>query len=217
MRKYFLLALLVYLSVYNPVYAQLEKGTDYLGATIGFGGTNSFRTSPGSSKYSQGSLNLTPSLSAGKFVKDNFLLGVNVGMGIHTITSKWNDQKNKTNNLNYYISPFIRNYKAIGSNSKWAVFLTSSADITVSRYKTENESTNTTRKSNGFNTGLSVKPGIAYWINPRFSLESDINLLSLEAGYSSFEESNSFYLRSGITSSLNGYFSVRAAWYIQKR
>ncbi|HEV7380338.1 MAG TPA: hypothetical protein VGN64_11120, partial [Dyadobacter sp.] len=101
-----------------------------------------------------------------------------------------------------------------GSQSKWAVFLTSSANIGL--YRNKNESATNTTKTSGFSTGLNVKPGIAYWITPRFSLESDINLLSLEAGYSSFEESNSFYFRSAATSSLNGYFSVRAAWYIQK-
>jgi hypothetical protein len=215
MKKYLLLAVLGYLSVYNPVHAQLEKGTGYLGATIGISGSNNSQTSLSNSKYSNARLGITPSLSLGKFLKDNFLLGINVGTGIDVSTIKHNDQKTNINNMSYYISPFIRNYKTIGNKSKWAVFLTSSADFALSKHK--NKSIFTTTKTSGFSSGLSVKPGIAYWITPRFSLESDINLLSLEAGYSSFEESNSFYLRSGITSSLNGYFSVRAAWYIQKR
>jgi hypothetical protein len=215
MKKYLLLAVLGYLSVYNPVHAQLEKGTGYLGATIGLSGSDLSQSNPSGTDYSENRFDISPSLSAGKFVKDNFLLGINAGAGITAYTRIQNDQKNTRNHFRYFASPFIRNYKTIGDKAKWAVFLTSSAEFALTNYKTKSEFGSNTES--GFSAGLKVLPGIAYWITPRFSLESDINLLSLEAGYSSFEESKSFYFRSGATTSLNGYFSVRAAWYIQKR
>jgi hypothetical protein len=122
----------------------------------------------------------------------------------------------KTYNNAYFISPFVRNYKSIGSKSKWAVFLTSSADISFQRSKWEPDGRDGI-KGKGFSTGIRIRPGIAYWVSPRFALESDINLLSVETGYMKRGESNSFYLRSGVTSNHNGYFSVRASWYIQNR
>ena len=206
--------------IYMPARAQLQKGTSYLGATVALSGNNTSNESASGDVVKLRNHVLLPSLSAGKFIKDNMLLGLELGARVSIQSLRYDNpminQGYKTYDNEYFISPFVRNYKSIGSKSKWAVFLTSSADISFQRSKWETNGGDET-KSKGLSTGIRVRPGIAYWVSPRFALESDINLLSVEAGYRKRGESNSFYFRSGVTSNHNGYFSVRASWYIQNR
>jgi hypothetical protein len=220
MKNNILLTLFCCLLVYLPTHAQLQKGTGYFGATISLSGSNAEYEDASGDVVRLNNHVVLPSLVAGKFIKDNMLLGLEVGarVSIQSLKDKnpMTKQGYKAYDNEYSIRPFVRNYKSIGSKSKWAVFLTSSADISFQRsmWKTDGQDE---MKGKGFSTGVGVRPGIAYWVSPRFALESDINLLSLEAGYRKREESNSFYLRSGVTSNHNGYFSVRASWYIQNR
>jgi hypothetical protein len=204
MKKLLLAALAIILAV--PTHAQLQKGTGYFGATVSLTGSNAkLENVPGDVVRLSNHVVL-PSLTAGKFIKDNMLLGLEVGARVSIQSSKDNDPTvdvgYKTYNNAYFISPFVRNYKSIGSKSKWAVFLTSSADISFQRSKWEPDGRDGI-KGKGFSTGIRIRPGI--------------NLLSVETGYMKRGESNSFYLRSGVTSNHNGYFSVRASWYIQNR
>lgn len=218
MVKNILMALWSCTIIYMPARAQLQKGSTYVGATVGLFGNNK---TWGSGRQLEDGINqfsISPSLLGGKFVKDNMLLGMGIGTRISGWT-QWQEtnggkERYKNTANTYYLSPFVRNYKTIGSRGKWAVFLTSSAELAFLHSKMSDP--NLDNVENGFSVGLKIKPGIAYWINPRFSLESDINLLSLEGRYSSLADSKSFYFSSGATSNLDGYFSVRASWYIQK-
>lgn len=202
------------LLLHLPVTAQLQKGTGYLGATINLNGSNMKFPNEVSSGLNQ--IGINPSVQLGKFIKDNVMIGIGLGAN-NSYASSWHDTGNdrrkiKSNQNEFYLSPYIRHYKSL--NAKWAIFLTSSAR--VSFIKSKRDDGIRTNTDDGYTVGLNVTPGLAFWITPRFSLESDINLLSLDAGYKDFSDVKSFYFRSGVTSKLDGYFSVRAAWYFQK-
>ncbi len=201
------------LFLHIPAMAQLEKGTGYLGATISFNGSH-FKFPEQSAAINR--LAVNPSLQFGKFIRNNVMVGVGIGSShdFYSVIdeSQGSSVNQKMNTNEFYLSPYIRHYKSL--NAKWAIFLTSSARVSI--IKSKRDDGTSTNNDDGYAVGLNVKPGLAYWITPRFSLESDINLLSLDAGYKDFSDVKSFYFRSGVTSKLDGYFSVRAAWYFQK-
>jgi hypothetical protein len=106
----------------------------------------------------------------------------------------------------------MRHYKSL--NPRWAIFLTSAVDLAYRNFTQKSQDQK--YSLDGFSGGLRLTPGISYFVTPRFALETDINLLSLGAGYQKFDGSESFYFSSAVTTSLTSYFSVRASWYIQK-
>lgn len=215
MLKNILLSALGCMLLHFPVKAQLEKGTKYFGGTISFDGTR--QKSPGTLGSKIHTININPSLQFGTFIKDNRLIGIGIGTS-NSITKgsvenpSGTDKFTRSDN-SYYLAPYIRHYMPLGA--KWAMFLTSSAQVAWLNNKTKIGTVNDSE--NGFSVGLNIKPGIAYWITSRFSLESDINLLSLNAGYKDLADRQDFSFSSGVTSNFNSYLSVRASWYFKKQ
>jgi len=214
MKKNLLLGLVGCLFLAGPVKAQLGKGTKYWGGTLSFSGVNNKSKNDFSSSVNQ--LSLSPSIQAGKFIKDNRMIGLGLGATIYYLESKDSnnrpDSKYSTTENSYSLSPFIRHYKSL--SPKWAIFLNSSAQLSYMTMKLKIYGDK--RREDGYGAGLQILPGVAYWVSPRFALESDINFLSLGAGYKDFLGAKSVYFNSALTSSLTSYFSIRASWYLQK-
>ena len=198
--------------------AQLKKGTQYLGATISFDGTS---MTPdvinGKPESISNSLSLNPSIQGGKFLQDNRLIGIGIGGPIYMAWGRNSLSDGSTSKYHaiqgaYTLSPFIRQYKSF--NDKWAAFITGAVDLAY--LKASEKDRNGKESWDGFSAGLRIVPGVSYWITPRLALETDINLLSLGAGYKSFVDIKSFSFSSAVTTGLTSYFSVRASWYIQK-
>ena len=215
MKKYLLITLLAVLGLPGPAQAQLQKGTKYLGATVSFNGRyipgNGSNPKSGASEFT-----IDPSLQAGIFFKNNVMAGIGIGSSNYVSKSWYKDgatiQEFRNSQNTFSLSPFIRHYKTL--HPKWAIFLNTSAELAFLNMRSKGiEYKDVT---NGFSAGIRVVPGITYWITPRFAIESDISLLSLESGYKDFQKTKSIYFRSGLSSSINSYFSVRASWYIQK-
>jgi len=149
-------------------------------------------------------------------IKNNRMFGLRLVSGISLRNTKFEDigpfNKISNNSYSLSLSPFIRQYKPI--NDKWALFLQSGVEGSYlwSKYKVDEGA----EKHSGYRAGLYVLPGITYWVSPRFAIESDLRLLSLSMNYTDFLESNTFNFNAGITSGINSYFGVRAAWYLQK-
>ena len=216
MKKYLLITLLAVLGLPGPVQAQLQKGTKYLGGTISFNGTDYRPKSDAVRQSTSSQFTINPFLHAGKFIKDNRMVGVGLGSSNYIFwVSEDNGQtitKSRQSRNSYTIAPYIRHYKTL--SPKWAVFLNTSAEASFLsiRYRYENNK----ESNNGYAVGVKVVPGISYWITPRFALESDINLLSLGVSYSDIIDVKSINFNSAATTSLNSYFSVRASWYINR-
>ncbi|WP_221393956.1 hypothetical protein [Dyadobacter sp. NIV53] len=204
----------LYFSV--SVQAQLQKGTKYWAGTIRFNGINSTsKIDTYSYKSNFNYFSVSPSIQTGWFIKDNRLVGIGIGSSINfsRAKNKSDDQSNRSgwNRNSFSLSPYIRQYKSVGK--KWAIFLNSSADLSYLRYADMDGSEKTVE--NGYSFGVKVVPGISYWISPRFAIESDVNLLSLQLGYQKANHTNSVFFDSGVTTALSNYFSIRASWYLQ--
>lgn len=219
MKKTLLIGLTAFIGLAVPVKAQLQKGTKYVAATINFSGSHQvidFEPSVDNSTTKFNTFNLSPSFQFGKFVRENRLIGIGVGTNLYFTkgisSNAGQDYVSKYNNLSYNISPFIRNYKSL--STKWAIFLNSSVILSYMHYYSTYS--NQSLKRDGYSAGLQLTPGISYWITPRFALETDLNFLSLAAGYQKYPTSKSLYFNSALTTNLTSYFSVRASWYLQK-
>ena len=216
MKIFFLIGIVGCLFLAGPVQAQLQKGTKYLGGTISFGGSESRPEANAGVKEIQGHFYSNPSVQAGVFIKDKTMIGIGFGSDLNFIWVKGKPAQSlpiyKTNSQAYSLSPFIRHYKSL--NTKWAVFLNSSVDLSLFNHRIVTDDFSI--KDDGFGVGLQIVPGLSYWITPKFALESDINLLSLGAGYKDLYGTRNFYFNSAVTSDLSSYFSIRASWYFQK-
>ena len=216
MKIFFLIGIVGCVCLAVPVQAQLQKGTKYLGATVSFGGSQGrVEGGPGTTSI-QNSFSANPSLQAGVFIKDKTMLGIGFGSALNFLWTKSKPAQSlpvyKTTYQVYSLTPFIRHYKSL--SGKWAIFLNSSAQVSLLTNKIFTD--NITVKEDGYSVGLQVTPGISYWITPRFALETDINLLSLGAGYQDLFNTKTLYFNSAVTSNLSSYFSVRASWYLHK-
>lgn len=218
MKKLFLLILPGMLFLAGSAEAQLQKGTKHFGATISADGSAMKSKGLSSAYQSKGTNNMhniSPSVQTGWMTRDNRMFGfeLNSYFAWRKITSKTSsDYKYIDNYSSVGLSPFIRHYKPI--DNKWAIFLQSGVEGAY--MWTKKEDSGVTKKNDGFAAGVSVHPGIVYWISPRFAIESDLQLLSLRLAYTDFASSKSLNFKAGITSGINNYFGVRAAWYLQK-
>lgn len=215
MKKLFLLLLPGTLLLAGKAEAQFQKGTTHFGATISAEGTGT-HSKGNSTDYKTGNHNVSPSIQMGWMLKDNRMFGWRLTSAIALRNTKIEQSgpadRSSDNFYSLGLSPFIRQYKTI--NAKWALFvqggLEGSYSWSVSKIGDVSE------KENGYGAGLYVYPGITYRVTPRFALETDLQLFSLNAGYSNFEKSEGFNFNAGITSGIGSYFGVRAAWYLQK-
>jgi hypothetical protein len=222
MKTNLLIGVLGILWLVLPAKAQLQKGTKYVAATIsstGNGQHHKDRKNNYSEKVNQISVN--PSFQVGKFINDNKMIGVGAGANLNFIKQKYispyGTDTHKNNYATYTLSPYIRHYKPL--NTKWAIFLNSSVNLSYLHSNSDiwdYDYWMRSVKRDGYAGGITVNPGISYWISPRFALESDINVLSLGVTYQDFNNVKNFTFRSVATSNLTSYFSVRASWYLQK-
>jgi hypothetical protein len=218
MKRLFHAVILCCLGWGAPTHAQLQKGGKYFAGTLTLDGSNTRpQTLNVSSSGRFNRISVNPSLQAGRFISENRMIGIEVGSSMQI---NWGKNYSPDGSISHYrgvkgaynLSPYIRHYKPL--HTKWALFLTSSADLAY--LKTIEKRQQEKRNLDGYSAGLNVVPGIVFRINPRFALESDINLLSLSTGYRAFDGDKSFYLTSSVTTGIQSYFSLRAAWYIHK-
>lgn len=216
MKKLILLASLGMLCVAGQVHAQLGKGTRYWGTTVNFNGNHQKSDYTADEQYKNNSLDINPTLTTGWFIADNRMFGLSLTANLSFYKNKsqyfGTEQTSNESDLAFALSPFIRYYKSI--NPKWALFLDTGLNLAYLRTKEYNGGTY--NYENGYFTGIFVEPGISYWITPRFSLESNINVLYLALNYTNMDDVNRVSLSSNISTSLTQYFGIRASWYLQK-
>jgi hypothetical protein len=217
MRKLLLLSLLGILCLAGNAHAQLQKGSRYWGTTVSFNGDNSVTEYPTGGKYKGSLFTVAPSVQTGWFFKDNTMFGIALSSAFTLSQNKNSDfnfaYKSKNNYLAFSLSPYLRHYKSL--SPKWAIYLHSGFSLGYSRSTTGIN--DDIEHYDSYSGTLYAKPGIVFWIKPRFALESDINLLALSAGYAAGDAGQGFSLNAGVTSSLSQYFGVRASWYLQSK
>jgi len=215
MRKLILFSSFGILCLIGGAQAQLQKGTRYWGATITSNGEainqKYYADYKSDSKYT----NIYPSVRTGWFFKDNSMFGIALSPSISFSRSKNNlsgaESKYKYSAVAVNLSPYIRKYKSL--SPKWLLYVHSGLNLSYVRSKNtsvENDS------ENGYGAGVYIVPGVAYRLTPRFWLESDVSVFNLNLSYLNFNDNNGVSFQTGLRSEIQQYFTVRAAWYIQK-
>ena len=216
MRKLILFSSLGIMCLIGEVQAQLQKGTRYWGATITSSGEAISQKYDSPYKSDTKISNIYPSLRTGWVFRDNTMFGIDLSPSISFSRSKNNlvgtEIKSGYNAVAVNVSPYIRRYKSL--SSKWLLYVHSGVNLSYVRSK--DFQGDESQFENGYGIGLGIVPGVAYRLTPRFWLESDVSVFNLNLSYLNFNDNNSVNFQTGLRSEIQQYFTLRAAWYIQK-
>lgn len=155
----------------QSVNAQIKQGANMIGGSIGFSSQKTSQSYIGNeqtTKYK--SISIIPSYA--KAIKTNFLVGGDLGYSNSVTETNNSNSLSKTKSNGFGLGVFSRHYKNLGS-SGFYLFLQNRVGVDV--YKSESPISET--KTNGFNIGLGLTPGIAYAINQNVHMETALNNL----------------------------------------
>jgi hypothetical protein len=194
MKQKFLLVLVCVFSLAATTHAQINKGSVWLGGSIGYNQSKQELSQTVTAKTS--SLSINPAI--GKAVKDNLVVGIKLVYG-----------RDKSENSSSYLIEsksdsygggiFVRKY--IPVVNRLYVFGDANASYISSKGKNTEVDYNTNLRvkttTKGWTGGIGLTPGVAFAINKSFQLETTLNNLFGIAYYSSktSSSSSSFYPR----------------------
>jgi hypothetical protein len=224
MKKLFLLLLPTVLLLAGNAEAQWQKGTKYWGATINFDGE--FQRNENKYDKSDRTKTSNPAISPeaqlGWFVSGKTMLGIGLKYGFDFEKNDQRTLDNFTTDLRQSLKllPFIRQYYAL--DDRWAVFIHGELGPQYSWSKHKNKGfIPSTSKSDYWQYGLSVKPGVVYTFpNKKWSVEAYTNFLSLDLNYLPFPDDDGgrqIQFATGFSTNFPAYFSLRIARYIQSK
>lgn len=206
MKKFTLLFIVTTLIFRLTADAQISKGSLFLGGDLG--GSTQKTKSNGTIINKQEGLNISPVF--GKAIKENFILGINAGLGLYenNTGASTNSQRSKS----YGAGIFIRKYKQI-SKSPFSIFLQGGLGVNYNSNENVSPFSNFLRTKR-YTISITAYPGISYTVSKRLQLETGFNnLFSLNyftekrefnTGPSSTERTNGI----NISSSLNNLSSL---------
>ncbi|HMP98361.1 MAG TPA: hypothetical protein PKC24_01180 [Cyclobacteriaceae bacterium] len=123
-------------------------------------------------RYNYFSASLYPSY--GKFIRENLLVGVgiNLGYGLQTTDNTNSDYFETTNSYNIGIRPFIKKYYNLAPG--FFIYGQANARYNYGWLNSEVEDFNFNQSNSGnsHNFGMSISPGISFFISPKFAIES---------------------------------------------
>lgn len=222
MKKTLLIGFLSLLWFITPVKAQLEKGTKYLGGTIGLNGqTYKYDEKDTKSDTRSGSGHtISPEMQWGYFLNSSTMIGLGARYSFQWNRSQYDlpGQKNRGNSHSVQLLPFIRKYKTLGDH--WAVFF--HAEIGPSHTWSKSKVTGDyayESKIDYWRHTVSIKPGLSYLFPKKgWVIEGYADVLSLNASYLVSKEgpgeAKNFMFSSGISTDFPTYFSIRVAKYL---
>ena len=172
--------------------AQIAKGTTYLSGSVGY---SQVETNNGNLKTEN--FNVLPTV--GYFVNTNLAIGLGVGYQTEkttattttTIGNATTVSENVIKQPAFIVAPFVRKYWTL--SDKLYIFGQLAVPMQFGKTETENSSVTTagnTTISNSTSTeakytqiGVTVKPGLDYFLNKNWSIEATIG----EFGYSNYK------------------------------
>ncbi|MEN4762085.1 MULTISPECIES: outer membrane beta-barrel protein [unclassified Chryseobacterium] len=154
--------------------AQIAKGTTYLSGTVNFAASEDNNTN-----VKTNDLKLVPTV--GYFVGTNLAVGVGVGYASNVEKTETAIVNTKNTISAFVVEPFVRKYWTLGE--KFYIFGQLSVPMAFGSDKGENNLTNTSNKETFNSFGVSVKPGLDYFLNKNWTLEATIG----DFGYSNFK------------------------------
>jgi outer membrane immunogenic protein len=184
----------VALLCFNSAFAQLKKGNRLINGTFSAAVGHQEVPAPSNLTAKTSGFSIQPRI--GFFTSDKTVLGVGVG---YNYTKTRYEYNNSTPNMNrtytYSVTPFIRRYFSLGD--KVAFFLDGRLNVgfgnTIYTNPTYDPNTGVsypgTFDSNTFTGGLSLKPGVAFFITEKWSVEATFATLGYD--YNKVKDSNS--------------------------
>ncbi|MGI9579684.1 MULTISPECIES: outer membrane beta-barrel protein [Chryseobacterium] len=168
--------------------AQIAKGTTYLSGSVGY---SQEETNNGNDKKEN--FNVLPTV--GYFVNTNLAIGLGVGYQTekNTLTSTVGNtvSESVTKQPAFVVAPFVRKYWTLSDK----LYFFGQLAVPMQFGKTENETNSVTTVGNTVVTsststeakytkiGVTVKPGLDYFLNKNWSIEATIG----EFGYSNYK------------------------------
>ncbi|MCW3161839.1 outer membrane protein [Chryseobacterium oryctis] len=156
--------------------AQIVKGTTFLSGTLNY---SSSQNNNNDTKVDD--LTLVPTV--GYFVGTNVAVGLGVGYASHVEKAEFANGYDKATHQGVVVEPFVRKYWTLGE--KLYIFGQLSVPMQFGNTKNEESIANvtTSTKNNFTAVGVSVKPGLDYFLNKNWTIEATIG----EFGYSNFK------------------------------
>ncbi len=180
--------------------AQIKKDSWLLGGQISFGGSTT--ESAGSEVKNNGQTIL---LSVGKALRDNRVLGANLSYAGSRQTFYNGVEQGKLTYHDYGIGMFYRMYKTLGKD--FFFFGQANADFNWRDSKTEFSTTINNYTTNGWGARITLTPGIAYAVTPKFHLELTLPAL-FGLGFNSTRYDYANQNPDSITRDFNGFTSL---------
>jgi hypothetical protein len=173
MRKIYLAIITASLLGYSAN-AQIKKGSIFLGGDIS-GSTQKTKTG-GITTNKQNGITISPVF--GKAIKDNLVLGMNVGFSIYEMDNS-NGSPYDYNADFYNAGIFLRKYKNIGAGGFY-LFVQGGLGGSYLKQKQEDSNSGFFDQTKRVAVGLTAYPGISYAVSKKLHLETGFNnLLSL--------------------------------------
>ncbi len=196
---------------------QIEKGTRFWGGTIEGSGSFSSSKSEGTTLKVQ-SNNIVLKVQWGMFAKPDFMFGIGAQADLLPASSQSESNdgfaKNISSQYRYSLVPFVRWYKPLTERISLFVEPALAVGLVHFPHRYIGIAGESGSNNNGFNTSLTVVPGISYRLGERFALETDLNILRLGVDYSSGDSFREFRFASSVSNGITSYFGLRAAFYL---
>ncbi|QQV04351.1 MULTISPECIES: outer membrane beta-barrel protein [Chryseobacterium] len=169
MKKLLLAAAVVAFGLSN---AQIAKGTTYVSGVVGYSSTEDNNDDTKVENFA-----VVPTV--GYFVAPNLAVGLGVGYASASEKETFQNGFDKYTQSAFVVEPFVRKYWTLGD--KLYIFGQLSVPMQFGNEKMEENLNNTTvsDKVNYNSFGVSIKPGLDYFLNKNWTIEATIG----EFGY----------------------------------
>lgn len=194
--KKLVITLLAFFGYYIS-FAQIGRGSLIIGGNTSLGiSRTEDQFAPGVGKSSE--ISITPSI--GYSIHQNVFMGIGINYGKTWFPNKQSPNKSFGQHIGGFV--FIRKYTTLGKK----FYLFAEPSIFYSRSKQRLSSLQVVRNTDGWSSGFSLYPGVAYAVNKRLHLELGMNqLLGV-----SYERHNEYFQ----TPSTANWSSKQSAWVI---
>ena len=180
-----------------PLLAQTEKGNGILSGGISLLTTNSRFSQSGTQNAIYPSLSLT----AGTFVKDNWLVGGNVMTSLSSTKTDFSASRSTSQNTDLRIRPFVRHYWQAGAVQ---VFAGGGVSFNSTGTKSEASSSLATpavvvNKTNTLSVTPYLEAGVNYFLTRRLSLQATASANALPVNVGLFSMGLVYWTGTGST------------------
>lgn len=152
--------------------AQIAKGTTYVSGVVGY---SSVENNNNDRKVD----NFAVVPTVGYFVAPNLAVGLGVGYASNIDKTTYENGYDKETMSAFVVEPFVRKYWTLGEKLYIFGQLSVPMEFGTEKYEENEDNTTVSNKVNYNAFGVSIKPGLDYFLNKNWTIEATIG----EFGY----------------------------------